>query len=111
MMHSIKCSDGLTRGRGSAESTRNQWISTAHKFASVHDAMTHLTHAEQASSDQHKDMTVARIKQDEEDFEKIHIWLKDHNPFDTTDKKLKSLSLGILFEKELSCENPEKIGK
>ena len=111
MMRSIKCSGGLTRGRGFQESTRNQWISTAHQFASVHDAMTRLTHAEQASSDQHKDMTEARIKRDEEDFEKIYTWLKDHNPFDKSDKKLKSLSSGVVFEKELSCESPEEVGR
>ena len=28
-----------------------------------------------------------------------------------TDKKLKSLSLNVIFEKELTCENPEEVGK
>ena len=40
MMRALKTSGGLTRGRGMSESTRNQWVSTAHDFANIHDSMS-----------------------------------------------------------------------
>ena len=57
MMRSIKSSGGLTRGRGFSESTRNQWVLTAHDFAAVHDALMGLTKTDKVSSEQHKDMS------------------------------------------------------
>ena len=43
MMRSLKTSGGLTRGRGIEESTRNQWVMTAHKFAAIHENMQELS--------------------------------------------------------------------
>ena len=79
-MRSIKSSVGLTRGRGFEESTRNQWILTAHQLAAKHDSMTELTKVERASSQQHIDTSEARSSRDDSDFKKIHEWLMDHNP-------------------------------
>ena len=37
MMRSLKCSGGLTRGRGSDKSIHNQRVMTAHQFATLQD--------------------------------------------------------------------------
>ena len=110
MMRSIKSNGGLTRGRGFSETTRNKWIVTAHQSASIHEAMSNLTKAQHSSSDQHIDASDARVARDDSDFNKLLDWLNDHNPFDRSEKRLKSLSTGIIADKELSCEKTETIG-
>ena len=110
MMRSIKSNGGLTRGRGFSETTRNQWILTAHQSASIHEAMSNLTKAQHSSSDQHIDTSDARVARDDSDFNKLLDWLNDHNPFDRSEKRLKSLSTGIIADKELSCEKAETVG-
>ena len=96
MMRSIKSSGGLTRGRGFGESTRNQWIMTAHQFAAIDESMTDLTRVERTSSEQHKDMSEARRSRDVADFQTVYEWLKESNPFCMADEQLKSLSTGIM---------------
>ena len=81
MMRSIKSSGGLTRGRGFNETTRNQWVLTAHQCAAINESMSQLTNAQHTSSDQHIDKSDARISRDSSDFEKVYKWLVDHNPF------------------------------
>ena len=56
-MRSIKTSGGLTRGRGMMESTRHQWVLTAHDFAGIHDKMTAFTNVTSVSSEQHVDVS------------------------------------------------------
>ena len=47
-----------------------------------------------ATSEQHVEMRVSRIKRDFEDINKMITWLQNHNPFDDTDPSLRSLSFG-----------------
>ena len=110
-MKSIKSSGGLTRGRGFSESTRNQWIVTAHHIAGLHDALSQLTKTQLSLSDQHVDMSDARAARDLLDVKKLSVWLKDHNQFDENDPRLKSLSLGKVSETKITCEIAEDIGK
>ena len=86
------------RGRGFSETTRNQWIVTAHQSASIHEAMSNLTKAQHSSSDQHIDASDVRVARDDSDFNKLLDWLNDHNPFDRSEKRLKSLSTGIITD-------------
>ena len=48
---------GLTRGRGMAESQRNQWLLSMPAYAEVNSAMQELTDTYCATSEQHKDVT------------------------------------------------------
>ena len=43
MMRSIKNRGGLTQGRGMAESKRDLWVSTIHKFGKIHHTMESVT--------------------------------------------------------------------
>ena len=49
LMQSIRRVGGLTRGRGFAQSTRDQWNLTAHYMASLHDGLTKLTSTQTTS--------------------------------------------------------------
>ena len=109
MMRALKTSGGLTRGRGMTESTRNQWVSTSHEFAAIHDKMTQFTQTNNNTSEQHVDLSPARVCRDTSDCEKLYDWFSDHNPFTQSDKGLKSLSTGVIGV-GLSCLKAEEIG-
>ena len=72
--------------------------------------MSNLTKAQNTSSDQHIDASDVSVARDDSDFNKLLDWLNDHNPFDRSEKRLKSLSTGIIADKELSCEKAETVG-
>ena len=95
-MRSIKTSGGLTRGRGFEESTRNHWILTAHQCAAINESLTELTKVQKVSSEQHVELSQARRTRDDTDFTKLYEWLLNRNPFSMVDKRLKSLSTGVI---------------
>ena len=70
-MRALKTSGALTRGRGITESTRNQWVSTTHEFANIHDLMTQFTKTPTISSEQHVDLSPSRVSRDTVDSKKL----------------------------------------
>ena len=56
-------------------------------------------------------MSDARAARDLLDVKKLSVWLKNHNPFDENDPRLKSLSSGKVSETKITCEIAEDIGK
>ena len=109
-MRSIKSSGGLTRGRGFSETTRNRWLLTAHQSAAINESMSQLTKVQHSTSDQHVDVSDARISRDVFDFKKVNDWLCGHNPFDREEKRLRSLANGKVVDDVLTCESPENVG-
>ena len=110
MMRSIKSVGGLTRGRGVTESVRDQWTLTAHHLASIHDGMTDLTKSQIMTSEQHSEMSNARIIRDQSDGQKMYVWLIDHNPLLNKEENLKSISTGVISNGEVNCHRAEEIG-
>ena len=101
----------LTRGRGFKESTRNQWIMTAHQSAAINKSMTELTMVDRSSSEQHKDLSESRRSRDAADFQKVYEWFSERNPFGMADKHLKSLSTGKIGSEDLKCDMAESVGE
>ena len=66
-MRSLKSSGGMTRGRGMTEAQRALWVLSAPSCAEVNDAMQQYTSVQHMSSDQHKDVTHARLVKDTSD--------------------------------------------
>ena len=52
LMRSIKCTGGLTRGRGFGENVQNIWAMSISHSAAIHEAMTKLSGVNVGSSDQ-----------------------------------------------------------
>ena len=106
----LKTSGGLTRGRGMTDSTRNQWVSTSHEFANIHDKMTQFTKTHISTSEQHVYLSPARVSRDTADCLKVYNWFHEHNPFTQSDERLKSLSMGVIGD-GLNCLQAEQIGR
>ena len=110
MMRSIKSRGGLTRERGFTESTRHQWVHTAHQCADIHEAMTSTTKSTLGNSEQHVELGTSRRNRDVSDLTTIQTWFTKHNPFEGV-SELRSLSTGICNDGSINCGNTEEVGK
>lgn len=112
MMRSIKSRGGLTRGRGMTESVRLQWVSSLHKCAGIHDAMTTATNLKHKTSMQHIELGISRCKRDFEDLCKIKVWFSQHEPFSMNEGRLRSLSSGLTATDDdgINCHRTEEVG-
>ena len=113
MMRSLKSRGGLSGGRGTTESVRNQWVHSMHRCASVHNAMCDLTGHYHKSSEQHVELGETRIKRDIADMKKIDLWFESHDPFDTSVPTLRSLSSGLCAQDsdKINCDDAEQVGE
>ena len=112
LMRTLKSRGGLTRGRGFTESVRILWIYSMHRCAGIHQSMSDFTELQLATSEQHVEMRVSRIKRDFEDIDKMITWLQNRNPFDDTDPSLRSLSSGQASNEKdgINCDIAEDVG-
>ena len=113
LMRSIKCQDGLTRGRGMTDSVRHLWVLSLNHSATVHQTMMELSGVTYRSSEQDVDMGKSRRKHDFQDYKKFKEWLEQHNPYTYVDEHLHSLSSGwisVSGQDEVNCEKSEELG-
>ena len=113
MMRSIKSRGRLTRGRGFTEAVRLMWVYSMHSCVQVYDAMTSLTGLAHRTSEQHVELTSARRKRDFDDMAVVFNWVSQHNPFDSSQPELRSLSSGLTASDGdvINCDAVEEIGQ
>ena len=75
LMRSIKTDGGLTRGKGITENQRLVWVMSRPACASTNEAMQKLSGVTYETSEQHKDMSVARQSRDVSDTLKLITFL------------------------------------
>ena len=112
-MRSLKSLGGLTRDRGINENTRSLCGATLHSCAEVEDRMGSVTNTSRQSSEQHKELGRSRSQIDYEDLLQFHDWLKQFNPFDLQDKRLRSLDSGLVAKEgdAINCHYAEEVGR
>ena len=113
LMRSIKCTGGLTRGRGFGENVRNLWVMSINHSAAVHEAMIKLSDVNVGSRDQNIDMGTKRRECNYTDCQKFYDWFTTRNPFNMKDGNLCSLSSGVVSVKgndNVNCDEAEIIG-
>ena len=74
-MRIVKTTGGLTRGRGMGKTQRTSWLLSMLACAEMNAAMQDFKQINHKASEQHKEMSTARLKQDEKDSK------ADRNPF------------------------------
>lgn len=112
LMRSLKARGGMTRGRGLSESVRVLWTNSMHRCASVHNAMSNLTGMQHKTSEQHVELSSARIARDNSDLLKLLSWFSIRNPFDGSKPQLQCLASGIIATEDdgLNCDEAEAVG-
>ena len=106
-MRSVKSRGGFIRGRCLTESTRHQWVHTAHQYAVIHEAVTSTI---KANSEQHVELGVSRKNRDVSDLPRIQAWFREHNPFEAG-PELRPPSTGMCNDGTVNCDNSGKVGK
>ena len=83
-----------------------------HRCAGIHSAMTALTDTKHTTSEQHIDLSVSRRNRDFKDLNKIQEWFEHHEPFNSNEKKLRSLSSGLTAADgdKINCDCIEEVG-
>ncbi|CAC5363750.1 unnamed protein product [Mytilus coruscus] len=109
LMRSVKTSGGLTRGRGTTETQRAQWLLSMPSCANVNTAMQNLTGVGFYTSEQHKEMSYSRKKRDKMDTLKILSFLQERNPF-ADDKSLRNIETGVTAESSVNVDKAKEIG-
>jgi hypothetical protein len=94
LMRGLKTSGGLARGSGMSETQRLVWLLSRGVTSEMNLAMQEFSGVSYETSEQHKDISSARITRDVNDTYKMVAYLSSRNPFtDTLD--IYNLATGV----------------
>ena len=82
-----------------------------HSCGSIHNAITATTQDYHKTSEQHEELAKSRYQRDFDDLQKTLEWPDSFNPFDGTRTAFQSLSLGLVADESINCDNAEEVGK
>ncbi len=98
MIHeSIKTTEGLTRGRGFAETQRLLWVLSKPACAEIRCSLQQLTDINYGISEQHKEAMSVRVARDVKDTQEVLQYLTDRSPF-TAETSLRSIATGLTIK-------------
>ena len=109
LMRSIKTTGGLTKGRGLTETQRLVWLLSMPYAADINDAMQTLTGVRYTSTEQHKDITIARVHRDMNDILKLLNFLECRNPF-MEDSGLRNITNGVMANAAVNTDKALSVG-
>ncbi|KAL2082773.1 hypothetical protein ACEWY4_022591 [Coilia grayii] len=101
LMKSLKTMGGLTHGSGMSEEQRPLWTLSSPISADYNSAMQDFTNLSLFPSEQHKDLTEARMKRDLDDFKKIHSKPVACSPF-SSDASLRNIVSGVVAQENVN---------
>ena len=99
---------GLTRGSGIAESQRTQWLFSMPACSSINGAMQALTDLDYETSDQHKDVTLARQTRDDKAMRSILEYLQMRRPFER-DSSLQNIGTSLIADRTVNAEKAKEV--
>ena len=114
LMRAIKSHSSLTHGCGMSESVRVTWIQMMHICAAVFSAIMNLVETSDSTDiPGHRELRAAWMKRDHNDVMKFISWFEEHNPFDSDDCTLHSLTSGIASSDtdDVNCDSAESVGE
>ena len=110
LMRSLKSSGGLTHGSRISEDHTTLWTLSSPVSAEYNFSMQGFTGLAYTTSEQHKDMTVARIKRDTADLEKISEKLVGCSPY-SADPSLRNIVNGIVAQGCVNVHEYESVAQ
>lgn len=108
-MRSLKSAGGLTRGTGFGEIQRTIWLKSMPDCAAMNDAMQHFTNKALETSEQHKEMGLARRKRDIHDAKIVYDFLSERNVFENI-PGLRNIVDGIVSNAHCNPYLAESVG-
>ena len=86
------------------------WILSRPICSEINNAMQEYTSVKYCSSNQHKDLSTARLERDISDTEKIINFLQSKSPFDQSDHTLHSIDTGLVAGDSVNVDNVAEVG-
>ena len=111
LMRSFKSRGGFTRGRVMSPSVCALWVHSVYSCGSIHNAITATTQHYHKTIEQLEGLGKSRCQRDFDDLQKMLEGLDSFNPFDGTRTALQSLSLGLVADESINCDNAEEVGR
>ncbi|KAG0713963.1 hypothetical protein GWK47_015044 [Chionoecetes opilio] len=93
------------------EKQRTRWLLAMPACADINESMQELTGATYSTSDQHKDLFVARKERDHKDTYEIFQYLNDYNPFVSEEGALHSVATGVTASASCNPHEARKVGE
>ncbi|XP_045211013.2 uncharacterized protein LOC123562441 [Mercenaria mercenaria] len=109
LMRSLKTTGGLTRGRGISENQRTLWLMSMPAKAEVNNAMLDLLGMNNPN-DGHKEIRKSRIDKDAKDTSTIMSFLKERDPFNSSDLSLRNIETGLTAGSKVTADQANDIG-
>jgi len=110
LMKSLKGTGGLTHGGGMSEQQTAVWTMSSPISAEYNSAMQEFTNLSYTTSEQHNDMTEARMKRDLGDLEKISTELAGCSPF-STDPSLRNIVNGVVAAEDVTVHEYDSVAR
>ena len=111
LMRSIKTSGGLTRGRGMTEIQRSIWLMSMPACSHMNEAMQHVTGVQYTSSEQTKEVSMARKERDRKDIMSLLRYLETHDTFiSEEDSMLFNTANGVSADSNVNVDQAKEIG-
>ena len=110
LMRAMKCTGGLTHGRGITESLIGKWVLSRVAILEVGSAMERFCNYRFSSSKQHTDNRISRISKNCEVLSKPQEFFATYNLFPDTDKLIGLYSGMIGDLKMVNCHKALEIG-
>ena len=94
-----------------SENVNLTWIHTMHRCAEIHNLMSELIGNANRTSEQHRELGVARIARDVKDLQIIHSWFTENYPF-AEKAELTCISTGLTVpqDSDINCDRANEIG-
>ena len=109
-MRTIKTQGGLTRGKGMSETQRLIWVLSMPACASINEAMQKFCGTTFQTSEQHKDVSLARETRDVSDTLELITYLKDRDPF-VQNSDLFNIANVMTAQQGVNVEKAKAIGE
>ena len=98
------------RGRGFSETQRLLWVFSMPACAEINRSMQQLTNVKYNTSEQHKEVTYARVTRDAKDTQEVLLYLSRRSPF-TAETSLRNIANGVTAPPHVNVHDSKSIAK
>ena len=110
LMRSHKTTGGLPRGMGFSETQRLLWVLSMPACAEINSSMQQLTNVKYSTSEQHKEVTYARVTRDAKDTQEVLLYLSQRSPF-TAETSIRNITTVVTAPPHVNVHESKSIAK
>ncbi|KAK6167176.1 hypothetical protein SNE40_021271 [Patella caerulea] len=110
-MRATKVTGGLVHGRGvMSEKQRTKWLLSLPECATYNESIQKLCNRSVGTTEQRKELALARVKRDNKDTMNIFKFMCEYNPFERT-KDLRSITSGLTGDHTVNVHKAKQVGE